>query len=205
MENYEIEAFFRMYLEPQFLKDEKIMWCGVTEKDAKPKEYSEIKSFLIWIGILTLLGVLFTGTTIKDIISGAFNNALGGLSVGLLLLSVAGLLFYICFIYRKTRYYAVTNYRVYTLDENGNIVQSQKMKSYYLIRYYESSRSVGWVEVYKKEREIGKKSRYHNKEIFTVRGINNVEEAYRCINQLLLDAGRKTDERKDFNNCFFGV
>lgn len=86
MENYEIEAFFRMYLEPQFLKDEKIMWCGVTEKDAKPKEYSEIKSFLIWIGILTLLGVLFTGTTIKDIISGAFNNALGGLSVGLLLL-----------------------------------------------------------------------------------------------------------------------
>ncbi len=95
VDNYEVEAIMRTYLEPQFLKDEKMTWCGRTENDAKPREYSEIKPFLIWIGILTLLGVLFTGTTIKDIISGSFNNALGGLSIGLLLLAVAGLLFYL--------------------------------------------------------------------------------------------------------------
>lgn len=207
MDNYEAESFLRMYLEPQFLEAEKLMWCGVTEKDAKPKEYSRIKPLLIAIGILLLLGVLFTGAAVKDAISGSFGNVMGGLSLGLLLLSVAGFLFYLCFIYRKKRYYAVTNYRVYILDEKGNIVQSQKMRSYYKIRYYASSRSVGWVEVYKKEKKINigdAYERYYNKEIVTFRGVKEAEKAYHCINQLLLDAGRKTDERADFNNCFFG-
>lgn len=205
MDNYETEMFFRMHLEPQFLEDEKIMWCGVTENDVKPKEYSESKPIFISIGICTLLGVLLTGASIKDIISGLFNNVLGGLMVGLMLLGVAGFFVYMYFFYRKTRYYAVTNYRVYILDENGNIVYSRRMRSYYEIRYYASSRSVGWTEVYKKEKKIGKPVRYYNKEIVTVRGVKDVEKAYHCINRLIIESANKTDERAEFNNCFFGV
>lgn len=205
MDNYEVEAIMRTYLEPQFLKNEKITWCGKTEIDAKPWEYGETKRSLIFIGILTLLGALFTGETIKEIISGLFDNVLGGLSVGLLLLAVAGLLFYICFIYRKTRYYAVTNYRVYILDENGNIVYSRRMRSYYEIRYYASSRLVGWVEVFKRERKIGSHSKYQSKAVVTFRGIRDLEKAYQCINQLIMESHRITDSREEINKCIFGV
>ena len=205
MDNYETEMFFRMHLEPQFLEDEKIMWCGVTENDVKPKEYSETKSLLIGMGICTFLGVLFAGTAVKDAISGSFNNVIGGLFVGLILLAAAGFLFYLYFIYRKTRYYAVTNYRVYVLDENGNIVISQKMYPIYKIRYYESSRSVGWTEVYKKEKKIGKPVRYYNKEIVTVRGVKDVEKAYHCINRLIIESANKTDNRADFSKVLFNI
>ena len=97
MNNYETEMFFRMHLEPQFLEAEKIMWCGVTENDVKPKEYSETKSLLIGMGICTFLGVLFAGTAVKDAISGSFDNVIGGLFVGLILLAAAGFLFYLYF------------------------------------------------------------------------------------------------------------
>ena len=205
MDNYETEMFFRMHLEPQFLEDEKIMWCGVTENDVKPKEYSESKSQLIGMGICTFLGVLFAGTAVKDAISGSFDNFICGLFVGLILLAAAGFLFYLYFIYRKTRYYAVTNYRVYVLDENGNIVISQKMYPIYKIRYYESSRSVGWTEVYKKEKKIGKPVRYYNKEIVTVRGVKDVEKAYHCINRLIIESANKTDNRADFSKVLFNI
>ncbi len=205
MDNYETEMFFRMHLEPQFLEDEKIMWCGVTENDVKPKEYSKTKSQLIGMGICTFLGVLFAGTAVKDAISGSFDNVIGGLFVGLILLAAAGFLFYLYFIYRKTRYYAVTNYRVYVLDENGNIVISQKMYPIYKIRYYESSRSVGWTEVYKKEKKIGKPVRYYNKEIVTVRGVKDVEKAYHCINRLIIESANKTDNRADFSKVLFNI
>ncbi len=208
MDNYEVESFVRMYLEPQFLKNEKIMWCGKTENDAKPKEYSETKKTFIGMGICTLLGVLFTGASIKDIISGSFNNVMGGLCVGLMLLGVAGFLFYIYFFYRKTRYYAVTNYRVYILDENGTIVYSQRMKSDYKIRYYKSSRSIGWVEVFKKERKIDiddAYERYYNKAIVTFRGIKDLEKAYHCINRLIIESAKITDGREEVDKCILGV
>lgn len=205
MDNYETEMFFRMHLEPQFLEDEKIMWCGVTENDVKPKEYSVTKSQLIGMGICTFLGVLFAGTAVKDAISGSFDNVIGGLFVGLILLAAAGFLFYLYFIYRKTRYYAVTNYRVYVLDKNGNIVISQQMYPMYKIRYYESSRSVGWTEVYKKEKKIGKPVRYYNKEIVTVRGVKDVEKAYHCINRLIIESANKTDNRADFSKVLFNI
>ncbi|MBR5512421.1 MAG: hypothetical protein IKV85_00360 [Ruminococcus sp.] len=208
MDNYEVETFMRMHLEPQFLKDEKMMWCGVTENDVKPKEYSETKSRLIGMGICTFLGVLFAGTAVKDAISGSFDNVIGGLFVGLILLGVAGLLFYLYFIYRKTRYYAVTNYRVYILDENGTIVYSQRMKSDYKIRYYKSSRSIGWVEVFKKERKIDiddAYERYYNKAIVTFRGIKDLEKAYHCINRLIIESANKTDNRADFSKVLFNI
>lgn len=205
MDNYEVEAIMRTYLEPQFLKNEKITWCGKTEIDAKPWEYGETKRSLIFIGILTLLGALFTGETIKEIISGLFDNILGGLSVGLILLGTAVFLFYVYFIYRKTRYYAVTNYRVYILDENGKIVLSKKMYPYYKIRYYEGSRSIGWTEVYKKEKKIGKAGKYQSKAVVTFRGIRDLEKAYQCINQLIMESHRITDSREEINKCIFGV
>ncbi len=208
MDNYEIETFMRMNLETQLLEDEKIKWCGVTENDAKPWEYSETKSTLIIMGICTLLGVLFTGATIKDIIAGSFDNVFGGLLVGLILLGTAGFFFYRYFFQRKIRYYAVTNYRVYILDENGNIVCSQRMKSDYKIRYYKSSRSIGWVEVYKKEKKIDiddAYERYYNKEIVTFRGIKDLEKAYHCIYKLIIESANITDNRSDFSNSLFNI
>lgn len=205
MDNYEVETFMRMHLEPQFLEGEKLLWCGITENDVKPKEYSETKSKLIFIVIFTFLGVMFAGAAVKDAFSGSFRYFSGGLMVGLILLGTAGFLFYLYFIYRKTRYYAVTNYRVYTLDENGNIVQSHRMYPYYKIRYYESSRSIGWVEVYKKEKKIGKHVRYYNKEIVTVRGVKDAEKAYHCINKLIIESANITDNRSDFSNSLFNI
>ncbi len=208
MDNYEVESFVRMYLEPQFLKNERMVWCGKTENDAKPWEYGESKNNLIFMGIFTLLGVLFTGAAIEEAFSGSFDNVLGGLVVGLILLGVAGLLFYLYFIYRKTRYYAVTNYRVYILDENGTIVYSQRMKSDYKIRYYKSSRSIGWVEVFKKERKIDiddAYERYYNKAIVTFRGIKDLEKAYHCINRLIIESANKTDNRADFSKVLFNI
>lgn len=208
MDNYEVETFMRMYLEPQFLEDEKLVWCGVTENDAKPKEYSETKSKFIFIVIFTFLGVMFAGAAVKDAISGSFRYFSGGLMVGLILLGTAGFLFYLYFIYRKTRYYAVTNYRVYTLDENGNIVQSHKMNPKYKIEYYESPRSIGWVEVYKKEKKIDiddAYERYYNKEIVTVRGVKDAEKAYHCINKLIIESAKITDNRSDFSNSLFNI
>lgn len=208
MDNYEVETFMRMYLEPQFLEDEKLVWCGVTENDAKPKEYSETKKTFIGMGICAFLGVLFAGTAVKDAISGSFRYFSVGLMVGLILLGTAGFLFYLYFIYRKTRYYAVTNYRVYTLDENGNIVQSHRMYPYYKIRYYKSSRSIGWVEVYKKEKKIDiddAYERYYNKEIVTVRGVKDAEKAYHCINKLIIESAKITDNRSDFSNSLFNI
>lgn len=205
VDNYEVEAIMRTYLEPQFLKDEKIMWCGRTENDAKPWEYSESKPIFIIIGICTLLGALLTGATIKEIISGLFNNVLSGLMVGLMLLGVAGFFVYVYFFYRKTRYYAVTNYRVYILDENGNIVYSRRMRSYYEIRYYASSRSVGWVEVFKKERKIGKRNQYYNQAVVTFRGIKDFEEAYHCIHRLIMESYNITDGREEVDKCILGV
>lgn len=204
MDNYEVESIMRTYLEPHFLKDEKITWCGRAENDAKPWEYGETKRSLVFIGICTLLGVLFTGAVIKEIIAGSFDNVFGGLLVGLILLGAAGFLFYVYFIYRKTRYYAVTNYRVYILDENGNIVYSRRMRSYYKIRYYASSRSVGWVEVFKRERKIGSQSKYQSKAVVTFRGIGDLEKAYHCINQLIMESHRITDSREEINKCILG-
>ena len=92
-----------------------------------------------------------------------------------------------------------------TPDEDGNIVISQKMYPMYKIRYYESSRSVGWTEVYKKEKKIGKPVRYYNKEIVTVRGVKDVEKAYHCINRLIIESANKTDNRADFSKVLFNI